>query len=164
MPMQGVLCLGDRKIDFSQQNSFAIVDDHKGYYPFVLIYDWVTGAGYNAKKELIGFNLTDNQVVDKERYNENCIWINNALHLLPPIKITRPKGVTQEWTIKDVYGMVDLVFMPVIDNIININLLFVKTDYHGPFGYFNGVIKTSSGTVVPIKNIFGMGEKKYLKG
>ena len=164
MPMQGELTVGDRGYSFSKRDSFAIVDDHKGYYPAVMKYDWVTGVGRGKKGELIGFNLTDNQVLDKEKYNENCVWVGDRLHLLPPVTFARPDGVAGDWFIKDAYGMVDLAFTPVMENRIDINLLFLKTDYHGPFGTFRGTITTARGAKVPVKNFFGMGEKKYLRG
>ena len=48
MPMHGTLLFDGRKIDFTKQGSFAIMDDHKGYYPYILKYDWVTGASFTA--------------------------------------------------------------------------------------------------------------------
>ncbi len=163
MPMEGVLILSGRRIDFDRKSSFAIIDDHKGYYPYILKYDWVTGAGFTAKG-LTGFNLTDNQVHDKERYNENCLWMGKELHLLPPVTFFRPNGVHDEWSITDEYGMVDIAFMPVFDNPLKLNLVAIKTDYYGPFGRYSGTIRTSSGAKVSVKGFFGMGEKKFFRG
>ncbi len=163
MPLVGVLVYGGRRIEFARQNSFAIIDDHKGYYPYILKYDWITGAGFTAGG-LTGFNLTDNQVLDKERYNENCLWFGKVLHLLPPVTFYRPNGVNEEWYIKDDYGMVDIAFMPVFNNPLQLNLLAIKTDYYGPFGSYSGSIGLSSGKRVSVDGFFGMGEKKYLRG
>lgn len=163
MPMRGTLCIGERWIEFTQAGSFALIDDHKGYYPYVMKYDWVTGVGRSAKG-FAAFNLTDNQVRDKERYNENCLWLDGALYTLPPVVFSRPGGVTGEWLIKDTYGMVDLVFRPAIANTLKINLLAIKTDYHGPFGPFSGTIAVSRGKKISIDGFYGMGEKKYLRG
>ena len=68
-------------------------------------------AGFTAKG-LTGFNLTDNQVPDRERYNENCLWLGRELHLLPPVTFSRPKGVHDRWCVRDEYGMVDITFTP----------------------------------------------------
>ncbi len=163
MPMRGVLVFGEERIEFARTDSFAIMDDHKGYYPYVLKYDWVTGAGFTAKG-LTGFNLTDNQVLDKERFNENCLWAGKELHPLPPVTFYRPNGVNDDWTIRDEYGMVDLVFTPVFENPLKFNLVVVRTDYHGPFGYFSGSIRPSPGKSFSIKGFFGMGEKKFFRG
>ena len=73
-------------------------------------YDWVTALGNSEQGGLLGFNLTDNQIQDSERFNENCLWQNAKMIPLPPIKVTRPKGVQQPWQIQDRYGSVDLMF------------------------------------------------------
>ena len=164
MPMQGSMSIGSEKVTFVRSKSFAFIDDHKGFYPYVMKYDWVTAAGYDEQKQLIGFNLTDNQSIDPEKYNENCLWINGKLNLLPAVKFTRPQGDMGEWTIRDSYGMVDLVFKPVMVGEINMNIVVLKVRYRGPFGYCNGSIKSPSGTKVEIKDYFGMGEDKYLRG
>ena len=82
----------------------------------------------------------------------------------PAVKFTRPHGDMGEWTIRDSYGMVDLVFKPVMVGEINMNIVVLKVRYRGPFGYCNGSIKSPSGTKVEIKDYFGMGEDKYLRG
>lgn len=163
MPMEGILFFDGKKIGFPKRESFAIMDDHKGYYPYILKYDWVTGASFTAKG-LTGFNLTDNQVRDKERYNENCLWLGKELHLLPPVTFDRPNGVSGEWTIKDRHGMVDIAFRPVFENPLKLNLVAIKTDYYGPFGSFTGAIRPASGPKVSIDGFFGMGEQKYFRG
>jgi hypothetical protein len=164
MPMQGSMSLGNQKTVFLRGKSFAIIDDHKGFYPYVMKYDWVTAAAYDEEKRLIGFNLTDNQSVDPAKYNENCLWVNGKLSLLPPVKFNRPHGDMGDWTIRDKYGMVDLTFRPVSMGEINMNLLFLKVRYRGPFGYCNGSITDASGNKLDINSYFGMGEDKYVRG
>ena len=163
MPTKGTLSFGSKNIQFTKNNSYMIIDDHKGYYPYVMKYDWVTGIGYNSAGHLIGFNLTHNQVLNHEKYNENCIWINGKLHVLPPVNFIRPKGINSPWLIKDEYGMVDISFTPTADCPTKINLLLIKADYHGPNGYFNGYIKDSNMNIIKVDNFFGMGEKKYIR-
>jgi hypothetical protein len=164
MPMQGRLSIGDEKVEFLRQESFAIIDDHKGFYPYVMKYDWATAAGYNDRGQLIGFNLTDNQSLDPEKFNENCLWLDGKLNLLPPVKFNRPDGVEGDWLIRDRYGMVDLVFKPETMGKIDINYLILKVKYRGPLGYCNGFIKDRSGNKVAINQYFGMGEDKYIRG
>jgi hypothetical protein len=164
MPMQGNMSIGNEKAAFVREKSFAIIDDHKGFYPYVMRYDWVTAAAYDEEKRLIGFNLTDNQSIDPARYNENCLWINGKLNLLPAVKFTRPHGIMGDWVIKDEYDMVDLIFKPVSLGEINMNLLFLQVKYKAPFGYCNGSIKDASGRKVDINGYFGMGEEKHLRG
>jgi len=163
MPMTGNLLIGENKINFNKKESFMIIDDHKGYYPYSSYYDWVTGIKNDGKGNISGFNLTHNQVINKEKYNENCLWINGKISLLPPVLFSRPQGPDMEWTIKDEYGKVDIRFIPEVYGKVDINLFFLKTYYRGPLGKFYGFIKDSSGVKYPVDDFFGMGEEKRLR-
>ena len=164
MPLTGEFTIGGMTHKFEAPGAMGVLDDHKAYYPLRMHYDWVSGFGIDAKGRRVGFNLTDNQVKDQVRYNENCLWINNKIWSLPPIKVTRPQGPAGEWIIQDTEGMVDLVFVPGVANDIKFNIGFFATDYHGPFGSFRGVIKSGSGEKIGVECLFGAGEQKYLRG
>ena len=162
MKMKGTLLIGSEQVDFTKDSSFMIVDDHKAYYPFEMKYDWVTAAG-SANGKLIGFNLTDNQVSDNSKYNENALWVDKEIHLLPPIKFDRPDGVENSWQIKDSFGIVDIRFKPEVENNVLFNLGILKSDYYGPFGTFEGFIKNQNGNKISVDNFFGMGEQKLIR-
>ncbi len=164
MPLTGTFVIGGEKHEFEAPTAMGVMDDHKGYYPWILRYDWVSGFGVDPKGRRIGFNLTDNQVKDQVRYNENCLWINNRVYSLPPVKVTRPKGVAGEWIIQDTEGLVDLVFAPAMANDLKFNAGLIAADYHGPLGSFRGVIRNGSGEKIDAEIFFGAGEQKYLRG
>lgn len=157
--MEGNLIIGDNSYEFEKDKSFFIIDEQKGYYPYIMKWDWVTASYYNDEGDLIGFNLTKNQSLDEEIYNENCIWINENIYLLPPVKFYRDEGT---WYIYDLDDVVNLSFNPIIENRINKNILFVHSKYNGPFGLFNGHVKLTDRKVI-IKEVFGMGENFYLR-
>jgi len=163
MPMQGEFSVGGESHRFEGPSSMGIIDDHKGFYPYRLRYDWVTGFGVDAKGRRVGFNLTDNPVRDQTRYNENCLWINNKVWPLPPIKVTRPQGSSGEWIIQDTEGMVDLVFTPELTNDLRFNLGIVQSDYSGPLGYFRGFVRNGDGDKILADVFYGVGEKEYLR-
>ena len=162
MPMQGKMNYDKEQVIFNRADSFMIIDHHKGFYPFEMKYDWVTGVRW-VDGHLVGFNLTDNQALDPEKYNENCFWYDGDVFLLPAIKITRPNGIMADWFIKDKFGMVDLVFHPKVDGIVDIDLFLLKSDYRGPYGYFEGTLKSEDNTAVNVADFFGMGEKIFLR-
>lgn len=164
LPLDGILELGGERFELKGPEAMGVLDDHKGYYPYQLRYDWVTGFGADAKGRRIGFNLTDNQVRDQARYNENALWVNAKLYPLPPVKITRPYGYEGEWHIQDVEGLVDLVFKPERQNDLVVKALAIRSDYHGPFGRFEGALRTPDGNEkIDAKLLYGMGEQKYLR-
>lgn len=164
MPMQGWFEVDGQRHEFDGTDSMGIMDDHKGYYPYRLRYDWVTGFGLDARGRRVGFNLTDNQVRDQETYNENVMWINSRVFPLPPVRVTRPNGPGGLWHIQDTEGLVDLAFKPQRKNDIRLNALVVRTNYHGPFGTFEGLIKAPGGNEkIDASGLCGMGEQKYLR-
>jgi len=159
IPIEGKLHIEDRQWTFRPQDSYGLIDIHKGYYPFVMKWHWSTGGGFDQNNQLIGFNLTDNQVQDQERFNENCVWVNGKIHLLPPVKfIFDSNDICQPWTIRDQYGLVDLCFKPEVLRKVEKNALLIKSRYRAPFGTFWGKFKTHAGTTVVIEDYFGMSE------
>lgn len=164
MPMEGWFETDDERYEFIAADSMGIMDDHKGFYPLQMRYDWVTGYGIDYKGRRVGFNLTDNQVRDQALYNENILWVNSRAFPLPPVKVTRPQGSGGVWHIQDTEGLVDLLFKPEKKNDIKIDALLLAADYHGPFGSFEGTLRSpDGGEKVDAKNLYGMGEKKYLR-
>lgn len=163
MPVQGQVQIDDQRHYFSSHTSAMIIDDHKGYYPSPTHYDWATGMGYDEQNNLIGFNLTDNQARQPHLYNENCLWYKGITHLLPPVKMNQPNGSENEWLISDEQGKVNLSFSPVAHTYFNKNLLFMRSKYHSPYGYFNGYLTNKDGERVPIQKLFGVCEDFYLK-
>jgi hypothetical protein len=71
-----------------------------------------------------------------------------------------PEG---DWVIQDIEGMVDLTFTPKEQNKSLTRLLFTKADLNTPMGYYNGMLVDSEGKQIQIKNLFGSGEKLYLR-
>jgi hypothetical protein len=163
MPMEGEFSIGGESHRFEGPSSMGIVDDQKGYYPYRMRYDWVSGFGADARGRRLGFNLNDNQVRDQSRYSENCMWINNKVWPLPPVKVTRPQGPAGEWIIQDTQGMVDLVFVPELANDTHFNLGVIENDYHGPLGSFRGTIGNGEGDKIKAELLYGVGEKEYLR-
>jgi len=163
MPCSGTLSSSGRVHHFDPAKATGTLDDHKGYYPYRLHYDWIMGFGIDALGRRVGFNLTDNQVRDQARYNENRLWIDGLIHSLPPVKITRPYGVESPWNIQDTEGMVDLVFHPEVSHDIKMKLGIAEIDYAGPFGRFEGRLRSPAGESIEASGLYGMGEDKNVR-
>lgn len=159
----GTITLGERRLHLAHEDSFAFLDDHKGFYPFTMRYDWVTAAGRDDAGRWTGFNLTANQVRDPERYNENVCWHGGALHRLPVVTFHRPDGPDGLWEITSPGREVNLTFRPLSPNRLRLRLVVVGTDYHGPFGELSGEVRLG-GEVLAVRDFLGMGELKRLRG
>ena len=163
MPMTGSIRMGALAVPFDDASSFMIVDDHKGEYPAPMAYDWVTAAKRGESGAVVGFNLTDNQVRDPERYNENAIFVGNVVHRLPAIHIERPTGEYGPWRVRDADGQVDVTFTPVVRNEMHVGPRRILAEYFGPFGWFDGTLVTQDGESISVDAMFGMGEKKRIR-
>jgi len=155
------------------ETSTAIVDDHRGYYPRKAHYDWVTTMGINetnGEKKWFAFNLTRNQSIDQDKYNENLIWFEGSTSLLPPvtfersvptIKFKREDGAI--WKIKDEHGMVDITFK--VYDIFRMETHakpIVNIEYFVAFGELEGYLLDEEGNKYILDGMMGMGEDKTL--
>lgn len=157
IPVTGIFSINKEKIMLSPDNSQLIIDHHKGFYPYRLSYDWTT-ASWRKDGVLYGFNLTRNQVINPEKYNENCLWYGDQIIHLPAVKYT---FFEKYWQIKSNCGKVDVRFYPKIDNPIKFNAIILAVNYSAPYGHFEGKINMENKSVT-FNKVFGMGEiKRY---
>lgn len=154
----------------TDEDSAAIVDDHRGYYPRHAHYDWVTTMGkcnVDGEEKWLAFNLTRNQSVDQEKYNENILWLEGKTSILPPITFTRnPESKDfkdySEWIVKDEHDMVNLKFKVYNMNPMIMHALVVNIDYYVAYGELEGYIRDEDGKKYVLDGMFGMGEDKTL--
>lgn len=158
--MTGHLKIDDENNTFTVNESFFILDDQKGYYPYEMKWDWLTTA-FIQKGRLIGINLTKNQSIDNEKYNENGIWIDGKLTKLTGIEFHRNVNL---WNIQDKKGEIKLEFKSLYPKDIKMNLgPLGKSDYQGPMGEVSGFIKLDTGEIILIDKAFALAEKQYLR-
>lgn len=148
----------------TDEESTAIIDDHKGYYPYVAHYDWVTTMGkidINGERKFFGFNLTRNQSINQTDYNENLIWFEGNTTRLTPVRFEHDEY--NKWHIRDVYGMVDIIFK--IDDrfIMRLPGGLIDINYHITFGTLYGYVCDPDGNRYVLDGMSGMGEDKSLR-
>ena len=149
----------------------GIIDDHRGYYPRKAHYDWVTTMGkyeIDGKEQYIAFNLTRNQSIDQDKYNENLLWQVGKTSMLTPVTFERSISSWDfkdfsEWTIKDEHDMVNIKFKvyginPMIVHVDHI----VRIDYYITFGELEGYVRDEDGKKYILDGMLGMGEDKSL--
>jgi hypothetical protein len=163
MPASARLQIGGEVVTFEPENSFLLLDDHKGQYPRPMRYDWVTGASRQAGGDLIGFNLTANQIRNPEQFNENAVFINNEAHLLGAVRFERPNGVRGLWKVRDNDGRVNVTFEPRVSSDIHVGPRHVLAEYYGPYGIFAGSIELADGRSISVDGFHGMGEQKLIR-
>jgi hypothetical protein len=161
--VRGDMVFGGRHIPLDPEKTTGMFGDFKGFYPYRMSSQWCTGFGIDGEKRRIGFSLAENQTKETFKNNENALWVNGQLTPLPPVRITMPKGIESDWVIQDVEGMVDLTFTPQEQIGDAVNLIITRAEYNAPLGYYNGMLVNAAGEQIPVHNIWGLGEKLYLR-
>lgn len=164
-PVEGELAFGGESHRLTADDAVVLMDDHKGYYPYVMRWDWATGAGRDNAGTLMGFNLTRNQCRDPGRYNENCVWVGGRAGRLPAVTFEREKerAAGELWRVRDREGRVDVVFEPTVPGDVRVNAGLVESRYRGPFGLFRGRLAAEGLEPVSVDGWFGMGEDFWLR-
>ncbi len=155
MPASGTMRVRGNDVIVDPERAFIFMDDHKGYYPYEMKWDWLTAAGRRGDGTLVGFNLTRNQSIAPDEHNENCLWVGKELRLLPAVSFER---ADEAWRVRDEAGTIDVRFDVEMPSRIDVDALIVRSRYSGPFGSVRGRIDD-----VELEGLFGMGEDFYLR-
>jgi hypothetical protein len=162
-PVRGAVVYNGRRIALESASTTGLFRDCKGLYPYRMRSVCCSGFGFDAEAGRYGFSVAENQANETNKDNENALWVNGRLTPLPPVRITHSGGLKQDWVIQDVEGMVDLTFSPQKQIDAAFNLLLTKSAYHTPVGLFNGMLVNQSGGRIAVRNLWGTGEKLYLR-
>lgn len=158
-PAEGEIMLGDKKVVIYPEWDVALLDEQKTYYPYVSFWKWSTAAGYNEYGELLAFNLCQNMITDDEDHNENCMWVDGKIYCLKAARFKFDKdNVLQPWEVKTQDGCMDLLFTPSGQRAEKISIGLIGSDFHQPFGMYNGRFKDENNRIYPISNFFGLAE------
>jgi hypothetical protein len=160
---RGDMVFGGTHSSFDAAKTCGLVVDAKGFFPYRMRAVWCSAAGFDGQGRRFGFSIAENQARETFKNNENAFWVEKELSPLPPVRITMPGGITSDWIIQDVEGMVDLVFTPQEQNRTRANLLFTALDYEMPLGVYNGMIMTSRGEQIQVRGLWGAGEHIYVR-
>jgi hypothetical protein len=161
--VQGDMVFGRRHISLDPEKSVGMFFDYKGFFPYRMHNQWCNGFGVDEEKRRIGFSIAENPAKETYKNNENALWVNGKLTPLPPVMITMPNGIESDWVIQDLEGMVDLTFSPQASVKGSLNLIVLHAEYDAPLGFFNGMLVSSDGENIPVHNLWGIGEKLYLR-
>lgn len=151
----------NNKTYHANKRSTAIVDDHKGFYPFDMHYDWLTTMGVttiDGEEKYLGFNLTRNQTTSQDDYNENLLWLEGYSCPLPPVHFTHTD--VNKWSVRDEYDMVNLEFTIENDFKMQLHLGLIDLDYKLPFGKISGYVKDIDGKKYILDGMTGIGEDR----
>lgn len=157
-PVSGVVRVGDRRYTLDKTHTWALLDVQKTYYPYRTRWYWATFAGRVADGRAVAINLVKNMIADDERWNENALWLDGALHPLGAASFeVDSRDPKAPWRILATDGGCDLLFRPEGERAGNIEMGVISSRYRQPFGVFEGTAR-AGGETVAIDRVFGVVE------
>lgn len=156
-PVSGMIKLGVQEIVLEQNSCIALIDEQKTYYPYFGFWKWATAAGYSDDGKLLAFNLCRNMIAGDEDYNENCFWADGKIFCLKSASFDFD-DVMKPWRIKTTDGILDLSFVPLGERSQDLNAGIIRSDFHQPFGLYQGAFSDGRSVQYSMKDLFGLAE------
>lgn len=157
--VSGGVRLGTEDITLDRGACLALLDEQKTYYPYFSFWKWSTAAGFSPDGKIMAFNLCQNMIADDDDHNENCFWIDGKIQCLKAARFEFD-DVLKPWVIKTTDGSLDLTFMPRGKRAQKISVAagLIQSDFHQPFGLYNGRFTDGKGDQHAIQDFFGLAE------
>ncbi|HPQ67532.1 MAG TPA: DUF2804 domain-containing protein [bacterium] len=158
-PVSGEIQIGEQKYTLNEKHDIAMIDVQKTFYPFNTFWKWATCAGYDKEGNLIALNLVNNMIRNDQEFNENCLWVNDKLTPWSAVRFEFDENnILEPWHIRTTDGNCDLTFRPLGERADKINLGLILSDYHQPYGLFNGTVVDADGKTHELNDFFGVTE------
>lgn len=162
MSVKGHVALNKEQADDS--SGLAIMSLNRAYVKVHSKIKVAYGLGvYKNKKIAFEIKNSNLDAADSDSYNDNVIVIDGKKTALPPVYMTHPFGISQNWIIQDTESMVDLTFSPVSTYSHVLNIIALRTSDNVVYGTFEGVIITSDGEKLTLKNFPGILNRNLIR-
>ncbi len=161
----GRVWLGDKAIDLSPDNSFALFDWTHGAYHRQTFWNWACGAGWARGESgvcAMGFNFSRG-VYENGRL-ENTLWIDGVPEPAGEMDyIYDSQNPLAPWKICSKDRKINLTFFPEGMRRADDNFIVLASRFIQPCGRFEGTITTESGTALILEKTGGVVEEHYAK-
>ena len=167
MRAEGVCTIGQKRIDFSGDDTFALLDWGRGVWTYRNTWYWSAAQG-TVDGHTFGFNLGYG-FGDTSAASENMLFYDGIAHKLGRVDFGIPKkadgtdDLLATWHVTDDEGRVDLVFMPLLDRASKTDVLVICSDQHQVFGRFSGTVRLDDGREIVLSDFLGFAEKVFNK-
>ena len=158
--VEGEFSFGELSHKF-HENTLGVLDWGRGVWTYKNTWFWSSLSVVQEGKK-IGFNLGYG-FGDTSKASENMLFIDDKAYKLNDVKFNIPQKNKKDdfmscWTITSSDSAINMTFTPLLDRHDKTNAIIISQDAHQVFGYFNGTIRYSEGTI-NIKNALGFAEK-----
>ena len=164
---QGRFKLGKKEFEFSQTDSFGVLDWGRGVWTYSNTWYWGSASGL-VNGVPFGFNIGYG-FGNTENATENMIFYDGKAHKLNQVTFIIPSNTDLKGNIKEEYlsnwkftsddGRFEMDFQPILDRAAKTDIILISSDQHQVFGKFTGKAILDDGTVISIKDFIGFAEK-----
>ncbi len=164
MPCRGRFTDGDRSWEFSDRDTFCVLDWGRVCTPYSLVWYWGNGSGRidgpDGKKHLFGFEITWG-IGDESTATETCLFYDGKAHKLGPVDVKafpKTNGYMKNWEFVSEDGRFNLTMKPFRDHHSDLNILAMRMHSHQVHGLWSGSVSLDDGTVLEIKDMYAFCE------
>ncbi|MFZ4441510.1 MAG: DUF2804 domain-containing protein [Syntrophales bacterium] len=161
IPVRGTITHKGVTWDIMEEQSFGVLDYTLGYLARQTFWNWASGGGMDNEGNRIGFNLV--QGVNETGFTENVFWVNGRLVKTDVVDFRYDDlDLLKPWQIESNDGRVRLRFLPAGKRSANVDVGFIVSKFHQPFGRFEGTLRDGD-QVCELQNVSGFTEEHYAK-
>jgi hypothetical protein len=162
MRAAGEVRFGERRTDFTPQDSFGLLDWGRGVWPHKVTWYWSAAQGLMEGGEF-GFNLGYG-FGDTRAATENMLFYNGDASKLTDVKFHIPRKLLRfdylkPWRITSSDRRIETAFEPILDRSVFLYAVLLSTSQHQVFGRFTGKAVLDGGRIIEIKDFFGFAER-----
>ncbi len=157
MPTEGYVTVGDQRLEYAPERNFCNMDEHKSFPPMPASWTWGTAGGKSDDGTFMALNVSDNSMMDAEKWNENCVWVDGKISLLGPVEWEHdPKNTMKPWRVRERTGRMEAEFIPEGGKTLNLSPIGIK--YYQKCGVFSGFLIGDDGVKRTFKDFYGPAE------
>ena len=164
MPCRGSFRDGERVWEFSDEDTFCVLDWGRVCTPYSLVWYWGNGSGRvdgpDGKKHLFGFEITWG-IGDESQATETCMFYDGKAHKFGPVDVKtfpKPDGYDKPWEFVSQDGRFNLTMEPFRDHHSDLNILAMRMHSHQVHGLWHGSVTLDDGTVLEIRDFYAFCE------
>ncbi len=163
LPTTGMIKIGDRRYNFNEEESFAVLDYGRGVWPRRATWNWAM-ASQRMRGRRIGLNF-GGQWTDGTGMTENAVFVEGIMTKISEDVIFQydRQNFMKPWTVRTKFSeTVDLTFTPFFERVSKTDAKLVQSEVHQMVGYYNGRIKLQNASL-QISQMLGCIEEHIAK-
>ncbi|MBQ9880130.1 MAG: DUF2804 domain-containing protein [Clostridia bacterium] len=164
MPCRGTVRAGGKTYEFSDSDTFCVLDWGRVCTPYRLVWYWGNGSAYidgpDGGKHVFGFEITWG-IGSERNATETCIFYDGKAHKFGAVDVEvfpKPDGYLKDWHFISEDGRFDMTMKPVCDHHSDLNVLVMRMHSHQVHGLWSGKAVLDDGTVLEIRDMYAFCE------